>query len=108
MLPGFWHDVDEERVKLRATWDRRAVGAASAIAATLALSGCGSSSSSSTAAGAGSSRGSSGGSSTASSARGSGPTVLAAASLTKVFPEITPGAKYTFGGSGALETDIEQ
>jgi molybdate transport system substrate-binding protein len=36
------------------------------------------------------------------------PTVLAAASLTKVFPEIDPSAKYTFGGSGALETDIEQ
>lgn len=36
------------------------------------------------------------------------PTVLAAASLTKVFPLIDPGAKYTFGGSGALEADIEQ
>jgi molybdate transport system substrate-binding protein len=34
--------------------------------------------------------------------------VLAAASLTKVFPQIAPSAKYTFGGSGALETDIEQ
>jgi molybdate transport system substrate-binding protein len=34
--------------------------------------------------------------------------VLAAASLTKVFPEIVPNAKYTFGGSGALEADIEQ
>jgi molybdate transport system substrate-binding protein len=45
-------------------------------------------------------------SSTASSASGQ-PTVLAAASLTKVFPQIAPGAKYTFGGSGALETDIE-
>jgi molybdate transport system substrate-binding protein len=36
------------------------------------------------------------------------PTVLAAASLTKVFPRIDPNATYTFGGSGALETDIEQ
>lgn len=36
------------------------------------------------------------------------PTVLAAASLTKVFPQIDPSAKYTFGGSGALATDIEQ
>jgi len=36
------------------------------------------------------------------------PTVLAAASLTKVFPQIEASAKYTFGGSGALETDIEQ
>jgi molybdate transport system substrate-binding protein len=36
------------------------------------------------------------------------PTVYAAASLTKVFPKIDPAAKYTFGGSGALETQIEQ
>jgi molybdate transport system substrate-binding protein len=36
------------------------------------------------------------------------PTVLAAASLKKIFPEINPNAKYTFGGSGALQTDIEQ
>jgi molybdate transport system substrate-binding protein len=34
--------------------------------------------------------------------------VLAAASLKKVLPEINPNAKYTFGGSGALQTDIEQ
>ncbi|HEY3725632.1 MAG TPA: molybdate ABC transporter substrate-binding protein [Solirubrobacteraceae bacterium] len=34
--------------------------------------------------------------------------MFAAASLTKVFPKILPGAKYTFGGSGALETQIEQ
>jgi molybdate transport system substrate-binding protein len=34
--------------------------------------------------------------------------VLAAASLTRVFPEIDASANYTFGGSGALETDIEQ
>ncbi len=34
--------------------------------------------------------------------------MFAAASLTKVFPQIDPGAKYTFGGSGALETQIEQ
>ncbi len=45
---------------------------------------------------------------TTSSGADTAPTVLAAASLTKVFPEIDPGAKYTFGGSGALETDIEQ
>ena len=36
------------------------------------------------------------------------PTVLAAASLTKVFPQIDPGAKYTFAGSDALEVQIEQ
>jgi molybdate transport system substrate-binding protein len=46
--------------------------------------------------------------SAAASTGGSVPTVLAAASLTKVFPTIDPQAKYTFGGSGALETDIEQ
>jgi molybdate transport system substrate-binding protein len=34
--------------------------------------------------------------------------VFAAASLTKVFPRIDPSPKYTFGGSGALETQIEQ
>lgn len=44
----------------------------------------------------------------ASSPSGSEPTVLAAASLTKVFPRIDPNAKYTFGGSGALESQIEQ
>lgn len=36
------------------------------------------------------------------------PTVYAAASLTKVFPRIDPRAMYTFGGSGALATQIEQ
>jgi molybdate transport system substrate-binding protein len=36
------------------------------------------------------------------------PTVLAAASLAKVLPQIYPGAQFTFGGSGALQTDIEQ
>lgn len=39
---------------------------------------------------------------------GSGPTVFAAASLTRVFPQIEPHARYTFGGSGALQTEIEQ
>jgi molybdate transport system substrate-binding protein len=34
--------------------------------------------------------------------------VFAAASLTKVFPEIDRDATYTFGGSGTLETQIEQ
>ena len=47
------------------------------------------------------------GTSTAGSG-GDAPTVLAAASLTKVFPQIDPGAKYTFAGSGALEVQIEQ
>ncbi len=48
------------------------------------------------------------GSGTTGDAGGAQPTVLAAASLTKVFPEIDPSARYTFGGSGELETDIEQ
>jgi len=47
--------------------------------------------------------GSSGASTTASQ-----PTVLAAASLTKVFRQIDASAKYTFAGSGALATEIEQ
>jgi molybdate transport system substrate-binding protein len=34
--------------------------------------------------------------------------VFAAASLTKALPTVDPHAKYTFGGSGALETQIEQ
>jgi molybdate transport system substrate-binding protein len=45
----------------------------------------------------------------AASSGGAGePTVLAAASLSKVLPAIFPAARYTFGGSGALEADIEQ
>lgn len=39
---------------------------------------------------------------------GSSPIVLAAASLKKVFPIIDPSARFTFGGSGTLATDIEQ
>ena len=44
----------------------------------------------------------------ATAAAGSPPTVFAAASLTKVLPEIDPRAKYTFGGSGALAAEIQQ
>jgi molybdate transport system substrate-binding protein len=77
------------------------------LAASAGLAACGSSggdaSSSSTSSGASAST-----SSTSSGASSASPTVLAAASLTKVFPQIDPSAKYTFGGSGALETDIEQ
>lgn len=36
------------------------------------------------------------------------PTVLAAASLRRVFPRLDPAAAYTFGGSGQLEAQIEQ
>lgn len=46
--------------------------------------------------------------SSGSGATTSQPTVLAAASLTKVFPQIDASAKYTFAGSGALATEIEQ
>ncbi len=35
-------------------------------------------------------------------------TVLAAASLTKVFPSIDPRPRFTFGGSGMLEKQIQQ
>ncbi len=45
---------------------------------------------------------------TSAAAGGPAPTVLAAASLTKVFPTIDPRAKFSFGGSGALATEIEQ
>jgi molybdate transport system substrate-binding protein len=88
------------------------VGVALTVA-TLAVSalaaGCGSSSSSSTAsAGAATSSSSNKSTSTSIAAGGPEPTVFAAASLTKVFPQIDPGAKFTFGGSGALETQIEQ
>lgn len=89
---------------------------AAALAA-LTIAACGSSSSSSSSASSASSSSSSGASaasSTTSSATGASastggdPTVFAAASLTKVFPRISPGPRYTFGGSGALEVQIEQ
>ena len=80
---------------------------AAAVVATLATTalafGCGSSSSSTSSAASSSSA-----SSTPPAAGGAQATVFAAASLTKVFPKIEPQAKYTFGGSGALETQIEQ
>jgi molybdate transport system substrate-binding protein len=77
-----------------------AVGTVAAVAALAA--GCGSSSSSI-------STSSTSSSAAAPSTSGSAQsTVFAAASLTKVFPKIDPSAKYTFGGSGALETQIEQ
>lgn len=91
---------------LRAAPGRRAFATAVAIGSAVTVLGCGSSSSTTSSA---SATGTAGAASTsASSAGGDPPTVLAAASLTKVFPEIDAGAKYTFGGSGALETDIEQ
>ncbi len=87
-------------LRIRSGWPLGIAVGLSALAV-----GCGSSNSSSTtsapAAG-------SGAATTTASGGGAPPTVLAAASLTKVFPEIDPNAKYSFGGSGALETDIEQ
>jgi molybdate transport system substrate-binding protein len=70
--------------------------------------GCGSSSSSSRSSTAAGSGGSTSIASAASTSAGAEPIVVAAASLTKVFPQIDPNAKFTFGGSGALETDIER
>jgi molybdate transport system substrate-binding protein len=92
------------------------VSKASSAAATIAaigisalLAACGSSSSSSSSPASAPSSPATSSSQPSSAAAGGGrPTVLAAASLTKVFPLIEPGAKYTFGGSGALETQIEQ
>jgi molybdate transport system substrate-binding protein len=83
----------------------RGVIGALAVVGSLLLAACGTSGSSTTGNGsAGSSTAASGG----STPTGTHATVLAAASLTKVFPQIDPTGKYTFGGSGALETDIEQ
>jgi len=83
----------------------RRFGAAAlmAIAASGALAGCGSSNSSSS-----STQASASTSSSSGGGAGTQLTVLAAASLKKVLPQIDPSPKYTFGGSGALATDIEQ
>jgi molybdate transport system substrate-binding protein len=70
---------------------RAAVAGFAVIAVSVGVAGCGSSGSSST------------GSTQAGPA-----TVLAAASLSKVFPKIDPSATYSFGGSGALATQVEQ
>lgn len=98
-------------------WFRRGA-IAGAVVGVMALSaGCGSSSSTSTTSGTPaatpptSTTSTAGTASTASATVASGgaqPTVFAAASLTKVFPLIDPRAQYTFGGSGALEIQIEQ
>jgi molybdate transport system substrate-binding protein len=93
---------------LSLTSARRAPAVVAAIVAAVLAVGCGSSSSSSSHSAAASAAASPATQTTRSGAAGgSPPTVLAAASLTKVFPLIEPNAKFTFGGSGALETDIE-
>ena len=76
------------------------------IAAAVGLAACGSSSNSSSST-TSSPAASQGAGATPGSSVGRA-TVLAAASLSKVLPQIDPNAKYTFGGSGALEADIEQ
>lgn len=73
--------------------------AAAAISLSALAVGCGSSSSSST---------SSQAAASTTAAGGSQPTVFAAASLKKVLSKLEPNATYTFGGSGALEIQIEQ
>jgi molybdate transport system substrate-binding protein len=105
-VPGFWHSHKEAVVLLGEVLARRVSAAAIAIAVSALAVGCASGSSSSTSTSAATTSGSA--PTTPAAGGSSGPTVLAAASLTKVFPEIDPSAKYTFGGSGALETDIEQ
>lgn len=85
---------------------RRPAFAAAAVVVAGALTACGSSTTTTSGAGAAASAKTS---ATTTAAGGSaGATVLAAASLTKVFPTIEPHARYTFGGSGALATQIGQ
>ena len=81
-----------------------ALVAGGALVAAGILAACGASTSSSSA----SSSASSPAPTTTSVAGDPHTTVFAAASLTKVFPQIDSSAKYTFGGSGALEVQIEQ
>lgn len=80
------------------------------VGASLLAVGCGTSSTTTSLSSSATSNGAGATATTAtqSGSTGSGPTVLAAASLTKVFPRIDPRGKYTFGGSGALATEIEQ
>ena len=82
----------------------RRLAALAVIGLSAVTAGCGSSSSSTTSTAVG------GAVPTRSTAASGGPdpTVFAAASLTDVMPRIDPNAKYTFGGSGALEIQIEQ
>ena len=76
------------------------------VLALLGLFACGSSSKSG---GSTSSSGSASGSEASGSDRaGTQLEMFAAASLKTVLPQLEPGAKYTFGGSGALATQIEQ
>ncbi len=95
---------------LNTSWVRLAAAAVGSIVVSALTVGCGSSSSSTTTAAPASTSTQSSTSAPTSTAGSGGaqPTVFAAASLTKVFPKIDPAAKYTFGGSGMLETQIQQ
>jgi molybdate transport system substrate-binding protein len=96
---------------LMKTWARRTAALVATIGLSAFVGACGSSSSgnSSSQTSTASAQSSSSSSQTSSTAAGgSGATVFAAASLTKVFPKIASSARYTFGGSDALETQIEQ
>ena len=81
---------------------RRLAAACAAVAISSLAGGCASSSSTTT------TKAAAAATSAATTPSSSAPIVLAAASLTNVFPMIEPNAKFTFGGSGALATDIEQ
>ncbi len=90
---------------------RRAVAVAVAIGLSVLAVGCGSSSSSSTSSKVAATSATATTSTPATTTASTGaakPIVLAAASLTNVFPMIDPNAKFTFNGSGTLATDIEQ
>lgn len=93
------------------TWVRRAAAVTRAIAVSALAIGCGSSSSGSTSSKAtvtSTPPSASTPASTTAAAGSSQPTVFAAASLKKVLTKLDPSATYTFGGSGALETQILQ
>jgi molybdate transport system substrate-binding protein len=90
------------------TWARRTAGLVVAIVLSASAGACGSSSSSSPASGTSSQAAASSSQAGSAAAGGSHATVFAAASLTKVLPMIDASERYTFAGSDALETQIEQ
>jgi molybdate transport system substrate-binding protein len=103
-LLRYWQQAINEAELRRAQEARAKAMATAAIAMCLLVAGCGGASNSTTTTPPPSSATVSNGSGSTSSQV----TVYAAASLTKVFPMIDANAKYTFGGSGMLEVQIEQ
>jgi molybdate transport system substrate-binding protein len=81
---------------------------AAALAIVLAGGALGCGSSSPTTPGSGTSTSSSATNSSAGASGASSPTVFAAASLSRIFPQLDAGARYTFAGSDALELQITQ